>query len=51
MITQTLNLVVAMYEAIGPGFLLALVLPLLLLALLVVARATVARRGGERGGR
>ena len=51
MITQTLNLMVSMYEAIGPGFFLAAILPVFLVALLIILRAGVKRlaREGERG--
>lgn len=41
MIAQTLSLIGAMYGAIGPGFILAMSLPLLLIALFVVIRAMV----------
>lgn len=43
MITQTLSLVGAMYEAIGPGFILVAALPLLLIALVFVVRAGFTR--------
>lgn len=33
MITQTMSLMASMYDAIGPGFLLALALPFFVLAL------------------
>lgn len=49
MITQTLNLTVAMYEAIGPGFLLAATLPVFLVALVLFLRAGVKRSVGEAG--
>ncbi len=39
MISQTLSLLVAMYDAIGPGFILALSLPVLLIAFSMVLRA------------
>lgn len=39
MISETLSLMGAMYDAIGPGFILAMSLPLLLVALFVVLRA------------
>lgn len=39
MIFETLSLLGAMYDAIGPGFILALTLPVLLIAFLVVLRA------------
>ena len=39
MITETLSLMGAMYDAIGPGFILAMSLPVLLVALFVVLRA------------
>jgi hypothetical protein len=39
MISETLSLLGAMYDAIGPGFILALSLPVLLVALFVVLRA------------
>lgn len=39
MIAQTLSLMGAMYGAIGPGFILAMSFPLLLIALFVVIRA------------
>jgi hypothetical protein len=39
MISETLSLLGAMYDAIGPGFILALGLPVLLVALFVVLRA------------
>lgn len=38
MISETLSLLGAMYDAIGPGFLLALSLPALLIALFMVLR-------------
>lgn len=41
MIAQTLSLIGAMYDAIGPGFILAMSLPFLLIALFVVIRALV----------
>lgn len=43
MIGQTLSLVVAMYQAIGPGFILAAALPFFLAALLLIVRASVKR--------
>lgn len=39
MISETLSLMGAMYDAIGPGFILAMSLPILLVALFVVLRA------------
>lgn len=39
MISQTLTLMGAMYGAIGPGFILVMSLPLLLIALFIVVRA------------
>ena len=39
MIEQTLSLLLEMYRDLGPGFLLAMSLPLLLGALFVVGRA------------
>lgn len=39
MISETLSLMGAMYDAIGPGFILAMSLPVLLVALFVVLRA------------
>lgn len=49
MIHETLNLTVAMYEAIGPGFLLAATLPVFLVALGLLLRAGVKRATGEPG--
>ena len=43
MIIQTLSLVGALYDAIGPGFILAAALPFLLVALFIVLRAVVRR--------
>ena len=43
MITQTLSLVGALYDAIGPGFILVAALPLLLIALVLVVRASFDR--------
>ena len=39
MIRETLSLLGAMYDAIGPGLILAMSLPVLLVALFVVLRA------------
>ena len=39
MIGEALSLMGAMYDAIGPGFILAMSLPVLLVALFVVLRA------------
>lgn len=39
MISQTLSLLGAMYGAIGPGFILALSLPVLLIGFVLVLRA------------
>lgn len=39
MISETLSLMGAMYDAIGPGLILAMSLPVLLVALFVVLRA------------
>lgn len=43
MINQMVDLTLAMYEAIGPGFLLAAALPVFLVALVVFLRGTVKR--------
>jgi hypothetical protein len=50
MITQVINLLVAMYEAIGPGFLLAMAFPVLLVvfALVVFAGLKRAAQGSAR---
>lgn len=47
MLTQIVNLTVAMYEAIGPGFVLAGALPLFLVALVLVVRGGARRVGRE----
>lgn len=43
MISQALSMMADMYAAIGPGFFLALALPVLLLALVLVLRSGVRR--------
>ena len=43
MITRTLALIGALYDAIGPGFIFAAALPLLLIALVFVVRAGLRR--------
>jgi len=43
MIAQAISLVAAMYDAIGPGLLLAAALPVFLAALVLVTRASFKR--------
>ena len=43
MLTQIVNLTVSMYDAIGPGFLFAASLPVLLIAMGIVIRASTQR--------
>lgn len=48
MITQIVNLTLAMYEAIGPGFVLAAGFPVFVVALALLVRGSTRRLARER---